>query len=40
MVLMWERINALRVLIGTPERRRPLRRPMRRWECNNKTINK
>jgi len=25
-----------KVLIGTPERRRPLRRPRLRWECNNK----
>jgi len=34
MARMWERINAHRGLIGTPERRRPLRRPMRRWEYN------
>jgi hypothetical protein len=31
-----ERINARRVLIGTPEQRRPLRRPVRRWKCHNK----
>jgi hypothetical protein len=31
---MWERINAHKVLIETPERRRPLRRPMCRLEYN------
>ena len=26
--------NAYRVLVGKPERKRPLRRPRRRWEDN------
>ncbi|KAJ4428359.1 hypothetical protein ANN_24378 [Periplaneta americana] len=31
---MGESINAYRVLVGRPERKRPLRRPRRRWEDN------
>jgi len=31
---MGERISAYRVLVGKPEGKRPLRRPMRRWEDN------
>jgi hypothetical protein len=26
--------NAYRILLGKPERKRPLRRPKRRWEAN------
>jgi hypothetical protein len=29
-------MNAYRVLVGKPERKRPLRRPRRRWEDNRK----
>jgi len=29
-----ERRGAYRFLAGKPERKRPLRRPRRRWECN------
>jgi len=38
--LMWERVNEHRALIGTPERRRPLLRPMHSWECNIKMDDK
>ena len=31
---MEESINALRVLVGRPERKRPLGRPRRKWEIN------
>jgi hypothetical protein len=31
---MGERRGAYRVLVGKPERRRPLRRPRRRWKGN------
>jgi hypothetical protein len=31
---MWERGSAYRVLVGKPEGRRPLVRPMLRWEDN------
>jgi hypothetical protein len=33
---MRERRGAYRALVGKPEGRRPLRRPRRRWEDNNK----
>jgi hypothetical protein len=33
---MWEKRVAYRVLVGRPEGRRPLGRPRRRWEHNNK----
>jgi hypothetical protein len=29
-----ERRNAYNILVGKPERKRPLRRPRRRWEDN------
>ena len=31
---MGERIGIYRVLVGKPERKSPLGRPMRRWEVN------
>jgi hypothetical protein len=31
---MGERKGAYRVLVGTPEGKRPLGRHRRRWECN------
>jgi hypothetical protein len=31
---MWEKRNAYRLLVGTPERKGPLARPRRRWEDN------
>jgi hypothetical protein len=31
-----ERMNAYMILIGTPGGKRPLERPRRRWEDNNK----
>jgi hypothetical protein len=31
---MGERRGAYRALVGTPEKRRPLGRPRRRWEDN------
>jgi hypothetical protein len=31
---MGEKNNAYRILVGTPEGKRPLRRPRRRWEDN------
>jgi hypothetical protein len=31
---MWERRGVYRVLMGKPERKRPLGRPKRRWEDN------
>jgi hypothetical protein len=31
---MREKRNACRILVGRPERKRPLRRPSRRWEDN------
>jgi hypothetical protein len=31
---MWEKSNAYRILVGTPEGKRPLGRPRRRWEDN------
>jgi hypothetical protein len=31
---MWEKRNAYRLLVGKPERRRPLGRPRRRWMDN------
>jgi hypothetical protein len=31
---MGEKRGAYRILVGRPERRRPLRRPRRRWEDN------
>jgi hypothetical protein len=31
---MGEKRNAYRVLVGKPERKRPLGRPRRRWEYN------
>jgi hypothetical protein len=31
---MGEMRNAYRILVGNPERKRPLKRPMRRWEDN------
>jgi hypothetical protein len=34
---MGEKRGAYRILVGRPERRRPLRRPRRRWEGNIKT---
>jgi hypothetical protein len=34
---MGDRRGAYRVLVGKPERRRPLGRPRRRWEYNIKT---
>jgi hypothetical protein len=33
---MGERTGAYRALVGKPEGRRPLGRPRRRWEINNK----
>ena len=36
IVCMWERIGVYRVLVGKPEGKRPLGRPRRRWENNNK----
>jgi hypothetical protein len=30
----WEKRNTYRLLVGKPERRRPLGRPRRRWLCN------
>jgi hypothetical protein len=33
---MWERRGVYRVLVGKPERKRPLGRPRLRWEYNNK----
>jgi len=33
---MGERRGAYRVLVGKPEGKRPLRRPRRRWDVNNK----
>jgi hypothetical protein len=36
MARMGERRGAYRVLVGKPEGRRPLGRPRRRWEDNNK----
>jgi hypothetical protein len=33
----WEKRGAYRILVGRPERRRPLGRPRRRWEDNIKT---
>jgi hypothetical protein len=33
---MGEKRNAYRVLVGKPEGKRPLGRPRRRWENNNK----
>ena len=29
---MWERIGVYKVLVGKPERKRPLGRPRHRWE--------
>jgi hypothetical protein len=34
VVRMGERRSVLRVLVGNPERKSPLRRPRRRWEDN------
>jgi hypothetical protein len=31
---MGEKMNAYRILVGKPERKRPLRRPRRMWEDN------
>jgi hypothetical protein len=31
---MGEKWNAYRILVGTPERKRPLRRPILTWENN------
>jgi hypothetical protein len=31
---MWEKRNACRILVGKPERKRPLGRPRRRWVNN------
>jgi hypothetical protein len=31
---MGERMNACRILVGKPEEKRPLGRPIRRWEDN------
>jgi len=31
---MWEERGEYRVLVGKPERKRPLERPRRRWEDN------
>jgi hypothetical protein len=31
---MWETTNAYRILVGKPERKRPLGRPRRRWVDN------
>jgi hypothetical protein len=31
---MWEKRKAKRILMGKPERKRPLRRPRRRWVDN------
>jgi hypothetical protein len=31
---MWENRSACKILVGTPERKRPLRRPTRWWEDN------
>jgi hypothetical protein len=31
---MWEKRNAYRLLVGKPERKRPLGRPRRRWVDN------
>jgi hypothetical protein len=31
-----EKWNGYRILVGKPEGKRPLRRPRRRWEDNNK----
>jgi hypothetical protein len=31
---MMEKINAYRILVGKPERKRPLGRPKRRWDDN------
>jgi hypothetical protein len=33
----WEKRNAYRILVGKPERKRPLGRPRRRWMNNIKT---
>jgi hypothetical protein len=33
---MGEKRNAYRILVGEPERKRPLGRPRRRWADNNK----
>ena len=33
---MGEKRGLYRVLVGKPERKRPLGRRRRRWECNNK----
>jgi hypothetical protein len=33
---MEERVGVYRVLVGKPEGKRPLERPRRRWEDNNK----
>jgi hypothetical protein len=30
----WEKRNACRVLVGNPERKRPLGKPRRRWVYN------
>ena len=34
VVCIWERRGVYRVLVGKPERKRPLGRPRRRWEGN------
>jgi hypothetical protein len=31
---MWERSGVYRVLVGKPERKRPLGKPKNRWEGN------
>jgi hypothetical protein len=31
---IWEKMNAYRILVGKPERKRPLGRPRRRWVNN------
>jgi hypothetical protein len=33
---MWAKRNAYSILVGTPEGKRPLARPRRRWVDNNK----